>query len=326
MTVTSTHSDRPGRDRGGLPTAHLTYVYAVCRSDGPAAAVAEHTGGYDEGGPLRLLTAGELYAVVQDVPSAAFCEEALRRRLADPGELERCVRTHHEVVSAAATGGPVVPLPLATLYHDDARAGEVLWSSAQRFRQSLDRVEGRTEWAVKVHALRAARRPEPDGGPPHVARETERGRRDSRHGTDTPCSSEAPHAPNAPPSPQAPHSPGASDTGRPGSGRDYLSRVRERQRAAEQRHDEALQAADRVDRALRLISAASVRRRPHSTEITGKERPQIMNAAYLIAKEREHELVTAVDSLRRRPEFRHVDIDLSGPWVPYSFTEGGDEG
>lgn len=96
---------------------------------------------------------GEQTAVVQDVPTTAFSEDALRRRLAKLEELEHCARAHHEVVTAASVYGAVVPLPLATLYRDDVRALAALSENTRRFGQALDRVEGHAEWAVKVHAV-----------------------------------------------------------------------------------------------------------------------------------------------------------------------------
>ncbi|NSC23828.1 hypothetical protein FM076_22795, partial [Streptomyces albus subsp. chlorinus] len=107
-------------DRTGAEAGVATYVFAVGR--GCDAAALTGLPGHAPGTPLRLLPFGELTAVVQDVPAAAFTEDALRERLADRVELERCARAHHEVIAAAAAGAPTLPLPLATLYRGDARA------------------------------------------------------------------------------------------------------------------------------------------------------------------------------------------------------------
>ncbi|MFF2183846.1 GvpL/GvpF family gas vesicle protein [Streptomyces sp. NPDC058155] len=267
--------------------SHATYVFAVCRSDHPGAFSSAD--GHPGGGPLRLLAVGSLSAVVQDVPAAEFSETALRERLGDAAELERCARAHHGVVTAASADGPTVPMPLATLYLGDERVRAALGENRERFRLALDRIAGRAEWAVKVHLTRA--------------------------GTT---------ATSAAPGTREPADPGAGPEPRRVSGRDYLERLRGRRHLREQHRENALAAAEQVDVAVRKLAVGAVPRRPHGSEVTGKDRTQIMNTAYLIAEDRSGELTATIGRLRASPEFNGIEIDVSGPWAPYSFTDGGD--
>jgi hypothetical protein len=139
------HLSAPGR---------VVCAFAVTRTPPPADVLAA-TPGHAEGGPLRVLPAGDLYLVVQDVPAASFDEAALTERLNRPADLEDCARAHHRGVEAAARTGPVVPLPLATLYRADHTAATAVTSRAAELGALLDRLRGRTEWAVKVHAAEA---------------------------------------------------------------------------------------------------------------------------------------------------------------------------
>ncbi|MCQ8834553.1 GvpL/GvpF family gas vesicle protein [Streptomyces malaysiensis] len=265
-----------------VPT--LSYVFAVCRGGGPtesaerpAERLAEGLAelpGLGTGTPVRTLPAGPLTAVVQDVPAAGFGEEALRRRLSDRAELERCARAHHAVITAASVLAPTVPLPLATLYLDDRRVQEALDERQTSFLTALDRIAGRAEWGVKVYA--------PTGPPP------------------------APEAPS---------------TDSSGSGRTYLDRVRTRRQSREQRHTQTLRAAERVDTAVRGLAVAARRLRPHGVEVTGKHRTHVLNAAYLLDLGRERELRAALASLRH--DETDIQIELSGPWAPYSFADAG---
>ncbi|WP_445518144.1 GvpL/GvpF family gas vesicle protein [Streptomyces sp. NEAU-174] len=262
--------------RAEPPTPTLTYAFAVCRGENltaPAEPLAELPG-LGTGAPVRTLAAGPLTAVVQDVPAAGYGEEALRRRLSDGAELERCARAHHAVITAASALAPAVPLPLATVYLNDGRVREALDDRRTSFLTALDRIAGRVEWGVKVYA--------PTGPPPEAA-------------------------------------PAPSDG--PGSGRAYLDRVRTRQRGREQRHTLALRAAERVDTVVRGLAVAARRLRPHGVEVTGKHRIHVLNAAYLLDLGRERELRAALASLRH--DEKDVRIELSGPWVPYSFADGG---
>ncbi|EFL23663.1 gas vesicle protein [Streptomyces himastatinicus ATCC 53653] len=251
------------------PPPVLTYAFAVCRPyDGPAPTGLT---GLDPGSPVRTLPTGPLTAIVQDVPAADHTEEALRRRLSDRTELERCARAHHEVITAVSSLTATVPLPLATLYRGDERVREALCAKEASFLTALDRLAGRTEWGVKVYA---------PTGPPAV-RETP-----------------------------------AVD-----SGRAYLDRVRNRHQGREQRQNAALQAAERVDAVVRGLAVATRRLRPHGPEATGPQRTHILNAAYLLDTTRTRELRAALTSLRR--DEPAIQIELSGPWAPYSFTDTG---
>ncbi|MFI0720790.1 GvpL/GvpF family gas vesicle protein [Streptomyces sp. NPDC021224] len=259
-----------------LPPAGTTatVVFAVRRSG--AADQPPGTQGLPGGGPLRLLAlpGTALAAVVQAVPAADFTEEALRRRLADARELETCARIHHAVVTAAAAHGPVVPLPLATLFTGDSRAAVALAGQEARFAAALDRVAGRAEWAVKVHVTQALASPDTGEG----------------------------SGPDA------------------GTGAAYLARVRGRERERRSRQDAIGQVTRRVHATALSFAAASVRRPPHGAAVTGRERRQVLNAAYLVDEVRAADLVAAVRELAGDRGGLGVHVDVSGPWVPYSFT------
>ncbi|MCG8969377.1 GvpL/GvpF family gas vesicle protein [Streptomyces sp. CL12-4] len=136
----------------------LVCAFAVTRTP-PDSAVLAATTGHEEGGPLRVLHTDGLCLLVQDVPPALFDDEALAERLGRPDDLERCARAHHRGVEAAGgQGRSVVPLPLATLYHGDRSARQAVASRAAELSALLDRLQGRTEWAVKVHAAEPASR------------------------------------------------------------------------------------------------------------------------------------------------------------------------
>lgn len=257
----------------GPDPATATAVFAV-RLDGVPGPLPD-TPGHAGGGPLRLLAlpGTGLAALVQAVPAADFTEEALRRRLADPRDLESCARTHHAVVTGAAAHGPLVPLPLATLFTGDARAAAALAAQEARFLAALDRVTGRAEWAVKVSVGQGAAGPGPgaEGGPA-------------------------------------------------GTGAAYLARVRGREHERRARHEAVGRVARQVHERADALAAAAVRRPPHGAAVTGPERRQVLNAAYLVDEGRAQELVAAVRGLAGVHGGLEVHIDVSGPWVPYSFT------
>lgn len=265
-------------------------VFAVCRT-GTFTGLPE-AAGHPQGGPVALLAIDDgLSAVVQEVPAGRFTEEALKERLSDPAELESLARAHHAVVTAAAAHGSVVPLPLATLFTDADRARAALSECLPRFGEALARVQDRAEWAIKVYQRQAGRGPA--------------------------TASTAPVQATVPAT-------GGGGAAASGAGRAYLARVRDRESGRRDRRDTAVAAAGRVHQAACAAAADCVQRRPHGQDITGRDRVQVMNAAYLVGREQAAGLRAAVDALAGELAAVDVEVEVSGPWVPYSFTEPPD--
>lgn len=134
---------------------HGVWTYAIAeRVD--AASLGQLTG--VGGGPVRVIAAAGLSAVVEDVGLAEFGEEALRRNLEDLAWLEAAARAHHLVIDAVAQQGPLVPMRLATVYSSDEGVTAMIAARDTDFHAALGRIRGHQEWGVKVYATR---RPEP---------------------------------------------------------------------------------------------------------------------------------------------------------------------
>ncbi|MFE7754598.1 GvpL/GvpF family gas vesicle protein [Streptomyces sp. NPDC057429] len=263
------------------------YVFAVCGA--PARVAVAGLPGVAADAAVRTLPFAELTAVVQTVRAADFADEAWQARLSDTRELERYARAHHHVVTAAAAACPTVPLPLATLYHDEERARLALTGEAGRFRAALARVAEHSEWGVKIYA---AERP--------AAQDA---RRPAAEGSTT----------------QRPPAVPADNRTRPapGAGLAYLDRKRGMQARREQRQEEALRMAETVDAEFQKVAAAARRLRPHGPDPADDHGVQVLNATYLVAERRSGELETLTRMLQATTGAR---IELSGPWVPYSFV------
>ncbi|WP_329332840.1 GvpL/GvpF family gas vesicle protein [Streptomyces sp. NBC_00663] len=127
----------------------LRYVYAVCRPFGTPLQ-AQLTG--VAGDPPRLLAHHGLVAVVSHVPERDFAEEPLRSRLEDLDWLTATARAHQGVIDALTVVTTPLPLRLATVFRDDSGVRTMLQAREADFRRTLDRLEGRVEWGVKLYA------------------------------------------------------------------------------------------------------------------------------------------------------------------------------
>jgi hypothetical protein len=111
---------------------------------------------------LRSVECSGLAAVVGSVDLEHFGEEALRRNLEDIEWLEACARAHHRVLEAVTHFGPVVPMRLAVVFHDDTGVRSMLESRSDGLSAALRRVDGRFEWGVKAYADRQTDERAPD--------------------------------------------------------------------------------------------------------------------------------------------------------------------
>jgi hypothetical protein len=129
-------------------TTGLRYVYAVCRPfEQPLQC--QLTGVAGE--PPRLLHHGGLVAVVSVVPQRDFAEEPLRAHLEDLDWLTATARAHQGVIDALTTVTTPLPMRLATVFRDDSGVRTMLEARERDFQRTLDRLEGRVEWGVKVY-------------------------------------------------------------------------------------------------------------------------------------------------------------------------------
>ncbi|MEU9351124.1 GvpL/GvpF family gas vesicle protein [Streptomyces griseoloalbus] len=139
----------------------LRYVYAVCRPFGtPLQSQLTGVGG----DPPRLLSHHDLVAVVSHVPEADFAEEPLRAHLEDLDWLTSVARAHQGVIDALTTVTTPLPLRLGTVFRDDSGVRTMIEAREESFLRTLDRLEGRVEWGVKVY-VEGERPPEAPAAP-----------------------------------------------------------------------------------------------------------------------------------------------------------------
>ncbi|SDH82911.1 GvpL/GvpF family gas vesicle protein [Nonomuraea jiangxiensis] len=104
------------------------------------------------------------------------------------------------------------------------------------------------------------------------------------------------------------------DPGRPGTS--YLSRRRESLRGREQARRLAVTRAEHIHASLSRLAVASRRHRAQDPRLSGHDEWMLLNGAYLVDVGRDEEFAALVGSLGGDG----VDVRLTGPWAPYSFT------
>ncbi|MFF7726623.1 GvpL/GvpF family gas vesicle protein [Streptomyces sp. NPDC008001] len=259
------------------------YAYAVVRASGAVAGALDTVSGV-AGGRVRALHHRDLMVLAGPVPAADHGEEQLAANLEDLDWLERTARAHQRVISAAADVAPgVLPLRLATVFHDEAGVRAMVDARHEQLRAALDRLDGCTEWGVKVYALGTA--------PPAETATAPRGN--------------GPHE----------NTPRAAT-----SGRDYLRLRAAERRAAQEgaRHEDEV--ARGIHSALTALARENRLHPPQNPRLSGRTGRNVLNAAYLVGREDGSRFTSAVARLAERAPDDGMRVDLTGPWAPYSFA------
>ncbi|ELP65630.1 GvpL/GvpF family gas vesicle protein [Streptomyces turgidiscabies] len=138
----------------------LTYVYAAASLTTELRDALKGLRGI-HGSPVLFLTAppGDgpggsspaLAFAISHVSGQEFDEIALKEHFEDLEWLENVARAHHDVVQALSTHTTVLPLRMATVYQDDARAGQALAEQHDALAGRLSQLTAHLEFGVKIY-------------------------------------------------------------------------------------------------------------------------------------------------------------------------------
>lgn len=146
-------SDVPRAEPG--PAGGPYYVYAVVRSPDRVDARTLPCAGVG-GAPVSTLAHRDLAAVVSPVPAEDFGPEALRAKLEDARWVAATALAHHRVVAWLLGRYTVGPLKFGTLCREAERVEELVAGHYRQLDDALSRVDGASEWDVKLSCDRNA--------------------------------------------------------------------------------------------------------------------------------------------------------------------------
>lgn len=106
---------------------------------------------------------------------------------------------------------------------------------------------------------------------------------------------------------------------RPSSGAAYLRSRRDALREGNAAVAAAEREADEVDAAVAALAVESRRHPPQDRSLTGRQEQMVLNGAYLVDRSAADEVRALVEERSRTGS---IDLELTGPWVPYSFAGG----
>jgi hypothetical protein len=108
-----------------------------------------------------------------------------------------------------------------------------------------------------------------------------------------------------------------------GEGGAYMQRRRLERAGREAAAALASDVAEQVHARLQDWAIDATTQPPQNRELSGHEGEMVLNAAYLVERERTDELRQIVAELEDHHRELGVRIELTGPWPPYNFVSGG---
>lgn len=267
----------------------LHYCYAILKPGTPAhdLLIAGRVPGVGSGDALFGVEEAGLVAAVSTVPAEGFDDEALNSIMNDLELVGALAVQHSSAVHELFLAGPaVVPLSLGAVYRGRGGVEELLRRSAPLFGQLLNRFHNREEWGLKAFGDRAKIEEA-------AAAESARLR-------------------------ELDHEVKSSSPGKGFFLRKQQARARSDEaagfvrRTMSEAFDElaAVSAEAQVDEIGEAASAEDLR--------------LLFKAAFLVERDRFEAFGTVAESVQSRLGRLGIDVQLNGPWAPYSFAKGGD--
>jgi hypothetical protein len=257
----------------------VLYSYAVT----PAALDANAAPAGIDDTPVRLVVEGDVAALVSSVDASAYAPDRVELLTEEVGWVAPRASAHDAVVTWAGDRGPVLPLPIFTLFHDESRVRQMLRDRKAELRATLDRVGAGEEYGLRIFRL-------DDVLAQHVA---------SLSATVESLERQARDA-----------SPGQ---------RYLLQRKLEAERRTEARRI-ASDVARESFQALAPLSLEAVREPP---PVKGRDETPgiaVLNAFFLVRRGALTPFQQALTTIVREHEPHGFRFDFTGPWPPYHFV------
>ena len=262
----------------------LCYVYAVVPR---VTAVEVAPAGIDDQ-PVTLIVEGEVAALMSLVDAAEY-GTGVDERVADVAWIAPRATAHDAVLTWASDVGPVVPLPILSLFRTRQAVVAMLADRRAELESLLANLARGREYGVRVFRVDEELRHSLAAYSETVAR----------------LEGDVAAAPS------------------PGQGY-LLSRKLEQARKDELRRvGTAVAAAAYAELSARAIASAQDPLPKPTVEQTGAA---VLNASFLVAHDRIDDFRAAVTALVHTHDHRGFRFEFTGPWPPYHFARSNDRG
>lgn len=195
------------------------------------------------------------------------------------------LQAHENVIDTLMQETTVVPLKFGTILKDEEAALKMLLDNEEKFKSLLAKFAGKVEWGLKVYADKQAFVRYIIQNDPKFMNLEDKQKNLSR-------------------------------------GAAYLLGRKMEEEVQDHVVDQLTQVAEEIFQELGKDAAEAKLNDTLPQKVTGKKKEMILNAAYLVEREKGDHLLQRGKSFRGTYAFMGLDLEFSGPWPPYNFIEG----
>lgn len=260
-------------------TKRLCYIYGVVAAKVDTAAAPAGI----ESGKVSTIAAGDLYALATSVGADDYAPDRVEALTADVDWVSQRAMAHDRVLTWASDRGPVIPLPMWTLFRDAKKVKGMLEKRAGELRATFARLGDGKEFIVRVYVQ------------PAVLKDR------LGKGADELASLEAEAAAASP-------------------GQRYLLERKIGNLRRDAGREATTRVAGEIFDALRAASMETVREQPVNSGAPREQGRAILNASFLVAASGVVKFQRALTAMVNEHEPSGFKFDFTGPWPPYHFV------
>jgi len=231
---------------------------------------------------LSCISFQGFYVVVKMVPESEFSEENLKKNLSDISWVDTNARSHIGIIGLLMEYSTVIPFRFGTIYNTREGLKEFVRDYSESLMGNFERIEGCEEWAVKIYCNRKALSEQIDD-----------------------LSIEA------------------SDLEKQimasSPGKAFLLRRKKTDLIENEVNRLTKTYGQEFYDEINKLCEASALNNLLPKELTGRDDMMILNVAFLVRKNKVDEFSAAIKSLKLKYNELGFDIELTGPWPPFSF-------
>jgi hypothetical protein len=195
------------------------------------------------------------------------------------------LQAHENVIDTLMQETTVIPLKFGTILKDEKSALKMLENDEEKFKSLLAKFSGKVEWGLKVYADKQSLRRYIIHSDQKFMNLEDKQKKSSR-------------------------------------GIAYLLGRKMEEEIENHVIDQFTQVAEEIFQACAKDASEAKLNDTLPQKVTGKKKEMILNAAYLIEREKGDHLQQRGQSFRDKYAFMELDLEFSGPWPPYNFIEG----
>ena len=230
-----------------------------------------------------------IYALVSSVSPDDFSEDSLKKHLTDMSWVEKNIRLHEKIIEEIMKDQAVLPFKFGTIFESEANVEKLLKVNNIEFKAVLDHLAGKEEWGLKVYCNSGYFKDALCAGNERIAE----------------IDKEITVA---------------------GKGKAYFLKKKKDEIIKDVINEKISEYTKDCFERLKVTAVDTKINNILPKEVTEKQEDMVLNAAFLINKERLKGFVNVLAYLKTKYLNKGLILDCTGPWPPYNFCQKAHDG